>query len=187
MKGRTSWGRVANLLVKCLALVIIGTFMALEERGDREDANVAQAQGSPTFLQELPVYFIYADMVRGSAGTQGSAGAQTNLFRRGEEVIWRAIVLDALSGQMLGKEAEVSGIKVTVHVEGGPSLQMRFEGQSRTSGLRYWVAAWRIPADWPIGVRRWWVTVTDPVGVSARFEPIGMATEPGTAGLVVRR
>lgn len=132
-------------------------------------------------------YFVYADMVRGARGARGPVGEQTNVFRRGEQVVWRAVVVDVLSGQMVGSRAELLGVKVTVHVEGGPSLKMRFEGQSSASGLRYWTASWQIPADYSTGAHRWWVEVTDALGTSARFEPIGIATEPTTSGLVVVR
>lgn len=102
-------------------------------------------------------YWVMADVVRGSSGAVGPVGAQTNVFKQGEEVVFRARVLDIATGQdpgLQGKGLKVLqdlGLKVTAYLDDGQSFPMAYgqhpaQAQGREGAAWFWSASWRIPA-----------------------------------------
>lgn len=102
-------------------------------------------------------YWLHADVIRGSSGAVGPVGVQTNVFKQGEEVVFRARVLDIATGQdpgQQGKDLKVLqdlGLKVTAYLDDGQSFPMAYgqsptQAQSRTAAAWFWSASWKIPA-----------------------------------------
>jgi len=129
-----------------------------------------------------PAYVIMADLVRGITGPTGSVCLQTNVFRLGEQVVPRVVVLDALTGSdpgEVGKNVTVieeRGIKVTMYLENGLTFPLRY-GRHPGRGdpaTWLWAMGWTIPDDFPTGRLRWWLVVTDKTGVFVRWDPIGL-------------
>ena len=133
-------------------------------------------------LGVISPYYLYADMVRGAEGARGPAGEQTNVFRRGEQVVWRAVVMDVFQGEAVMARPD---LQVTVVVVGGPRLEMRPAPPGAGDGLPHWFAVWQIPPNQAPGVYRWWVEVADTLGQTGRFDPIAIVEEPTTGGLVI--
>lgn len=158
------------------------------------------ASGAVTAAPRARVaYWLHADVVRGSSGAAGPVGVQTNVFKQGEEVVFRARVLDIATGQDPGQQGkglkalQDLGLKVTAYLDDGQSFPLAY---GRTSGAWFWSASWKIPATYTaphdgaelsIGVAalnlpkdsrwvKWWVIVTDKAGASVRFNSLGANT-----------
>src|SRR3972149_5529057 len=77
-------------------------------------------------------YWIPADLVRGSTGAGGVVGAQTSVFKQGEEVVFRVRVLDIARGQDPGaqgkglKVLQELGLKDVAYLEDGQSFPMTY-------------------------------------------------------------
>ena len=142
----------------------------------------APATGGVPALPPLTPYYVYADMVRGPAGARGPVGDATNVFLPGEQVVWRAVVVDVFRAMVM---TQASDVRVVVGVEAGPTLPMSFRTDPDNPLGGYWTASWTVPRDMPPGVYRWWVEVADSAGQRSRFEPIALDEEPATGGLVL--
>ena len=145
-------------------------------------------------------YWVTADLVRGSTGAAGPVGAQTSVFKQGEEVVFRVRVLDIATGQDPGaqgkglKVLQELGLKVVAYLEDGQSFPMTYgqhpaQPQGREAVAWFWTASWKIPDTYtpphdaagllvPLRGRyvKWWVIVTDKTGASVRFDPVGAGT-----------
>lgn len=158
-------------------------------------------------------YWLMADLVRGSSGAVGPVGVQTNVFKQGEEVVFRARVLDIATGQDPGQQGkglkalQELGLKVIAYLEDGQSFPMTYDqhpaqAQSRGAMLWFWSASWKIPAAYsaphegtellisPKDSRwvKWWLVVTDKAGASVRFDPVGTGTAlPPTPIIIEKR
>ena len=152
-------------------------------------------------------YWLMADVIRGDG-----SGVQTNVFKQGDEVVFRARVLDIATGQDPGragqglKALKDLGLKVTAYLEDGQSFPMTYGRHPAQVGPRetvswFWTASWKIPATYNApndagGLRipvaggryvKWWVIVTDKSGASVRFDPIGVETPPPPIGLIIEK
>lgn len=150
-------------------------------------------------------YWLMADVIRGDA-----SGVQANVFKPGDEVIFRARVLDVTTGQDPGragqglKAIQDLGLKVTAYLDDGQSFPMTYGRHPAQAGPRetvswFWTASWKIPAAYnapndAAGLRipvaggryvKWWLIVADKSGASVRFDPIGAGTTLPTIGLIV--
>ncbi len=135
------------------------------------------------------VYWVMADLVRGVTEPTAPICLQTSVFKAGEQVVWRARVLDVSTGLDPGEEGknqvaiDERGLKVTAYLENGQSFPMRYgqhPGRPKPgeSVVWLWSTAWNIPNEYPTGKLKWWIVVTDKTRVFVRFDPIG--TEPIT-------
>lgn len=143
-------------------------------------------------------YWLHADLVRGSTDAVGRVGVQTSVFKQGEEVVFRARVLDIATGRdpgQLGKGIKAlqnSGIKVIAYLQDGQSFPMTYsqhpaQRQGREPVAWFWSASWRIPAAYTPGSVKWWVIVTDKSGASVRFEPIGAGTALPPIAIIIEK
>ena len=144
------------------------------------------------------VYWVMVDLVRGSVQATATVCAQTNVFKHGEEVVWRARVLDVASSEDPGDGGknlvaiQERGLKVTAYLENGLSLPLRY-GQHpgrATPGAPvawFWATGWKIPDDFPTGTLKWWVVVTDKTGAFVRFDPIGAGANLPAPSIIVER
>jgi len=150
-------------------------------------------------------YLLMADVTRAD-------GVQSNVFKHGDEVIFRARVLDSATGQDPGRAGQGLaaikdlGLKVTAYLEDGQSFPMTYGrhtagGQPRPMVSWYWTASWKIPANYngprdaaglliPVpGGRyvKWWIIAADKSGASVRFDPIGVGTTLPPIGLIIEK
>lgn len=149
-------------------------------------------------------YLLMADVTRAD-------GVQSNVFKQGDEVIFRARVLDSATGQDPGRAGQDLaalkdlGLKVTAYLEDRQSFPMtygRHAGQGpRATVSWYWTASWKIPATYnapneAAGLRipvaggryvKWWVVATDKSGASVRFDPVGAGTTLPPIGLIIEK
>lgn len=145
------------------------------------------------------VYWVVADLVRGSIQPTATVCVQTNVFKHGEEVVWRVKVLDVSSGDDPGDNGknpaalEERGIKVTAYLENGMSFPLRYGKHPGRAAATdpvawFWATGWKIPDDFPTGRLKWWLVVTDKTGAFVRFDPIGFgANLPATPIIIEKR
>lgn len=143
-------------------------------------------------------YWLMADVIRGAADAAGAVGVQTNVFKQGEEVVFRARVLDITTGQDPGRAGQglntirEMGLKVTAYLEDGQSFPMTYgrhpaQAQGRETVSWFWTASWKIPATQAPGRVKWWVIAADKTGSSTRFDPIGAGTNLPPIALIIEK
>lgn len=141
------------------------------------------------------VYWVAADLVRGSVQPTGTVCVQTNVFKHGEEVVWRVKVLDVSTSQDPGGDGnnptaiEERGIKVTAYLENGMSFPLRY-GRHPGRGdpaAWFWATGWKVPDDFPTGRLKWWLVVTDKTGAFVRFDPIGSGANLPAPMLIIEK
>lgn len=142
------------------------------------------------------LYWVTADLVRGSAQPTGPVCVQTNVFRHGEAIVWRVRVLDVANGEDPGDAGkniaafDQRGITVTAYLENGQTIPLRYgqhppRPRPGDAVAWFWAGSWIIPADYPTGTLRWWVVVRDKSGAFVRFDPIGSGTNlPGNRVII---
>jgi hypothetical protein len=111
------------------------------------NAEEAAAQGQ--------AYVIVSDVIRGSGGApQGPGCTQTSAFKKGEQLVWRAVVYDAKTGAFVNTPKDVidQGLKMKVTAEGQAPIDMTFDqhpGANRNPKpediIYYWTGPWIIP------------------------------------------
>ena len=145
----------------------------------------------PALAEQAPRYYVVADVVRGSRNATGPSCVETNLFKLGEQVVWRADVYDARTGQLLDDKAtaERLGLKVEAEVEGVGTFPLELGPHPRQAPqVMFWAGAWEIPPVFRTGLFRWRIIVTDKEGNRAVYDPVG-ARRPEMPGswLVIER
>jgi hypothetical protein len=111
---------------------------------------------------------LYVDSVNGTrpaAAAPRSVGcSQTNVYKRGEQVVFRAWGMDLKSGAVLTldnvKEAHVS-------IAGQPNLTLNYGAHGVVS---FWSAPWNLPTDFPLGSTTAHVVFTTLDGQTATFD-----------------
>ncbi|HET9059656.1 MAG TPA: hypothetical protein VFN61_07020 [Acidimicrobiales bacterium] len=91
--------------------------------------------------------FMYVDTVTGGGSPKPSAGcAQTNLFQRGQVVVFRMYGINAAAG---GENLTSANVAFAyVQIPGVASSKLQFGNHGKSS---YWTAAWTVPANYPLG------------------------------------
>lgn len=124
-----------------------------------------------------PGYFIQADTVRGAIGAQGAVCVAATVYHPGEQVVWRAYVYDAESGERLTQEQiEERGITVTAHLETGEQAQLNFlphPGPDAPNVDWFWAGGFVVPEDYPTGTVSYTLEASDDEGATGTFAPIG--------------
>lgn len=121
---------------------------------------------------------IQADTVSGPlnipADDRGSAVCVLqSRFARNSEIVWRARVIDPVSGEELGEDALES---VVVNLGDGQTLDMRYGPHPRDNPTDFfWTTSFDIPADYPTGTLDYEVVVAALDGRTATFRPFDVA------------
>jgi hypothetical protein len=111
---------------------------------------------------------LYVDSVNGTrpaaAAPRQVGCSQTNVYKRGEQVVFRAWGMDLKSGDVLTlenvKEAHVA-------IAGQPSLTLNFGAHGV---VEFWSAPWNLPKDFPLGTTVVHVAFTTLDGRTGTFD-----------------
>lgn len=133
--------------------------------------------------QEGQAYVIVSDVIRGSGGDPtGPSCVETSVFQRGEQVVWRAVVFDARTGQLVNTPEAVQerGLRMWVEVEGQDEPIEMEHGQHPPERFKpkpediiyYWAGAWIIPPN-VTGEFKYTITVEDKDGNRGVLEIMG--------------
>jgi hypothetical protein len=95
---------------------------------------------------------LYVDTVNGTrppaAAPRPIGCTQTNVFKRGEQLVVRAWGADMTTNDVLSSENVESA---TASITGQPNLILTWGAHGGTSKVFYWTAPWNIPSDYPLG------------------------------------
>lgn len=117
--------------------------------------------------------FVYVDTVNGSrpvgVAPRPFSCTQTNNFKRGEQVVFRAWGSEAATGDILSTE-NVANATVTVPGVAEP-LKLNWGAHGAASNrVWFWTAAWVIPADYPLGTANARIVIETESGKFARYD-----------------
>ena len=107
-------------------------------------------------LAQVPTLnmFLYVDTVNGTRPAPGTAPrpvgcSHTNVFKRGEQVVFRVWGSLAESGEILSSQ----NVKYAyVKTPGLPNLKLNWGGHGATTNrVWFWANAYLVPADYPLG------------------------------------
>ena len=131
-------------------------------------------------------YFVRADAVRGGQNATGPTCVLTPVFKTGEQIVWRAEVFDANTGEKITPErAEDVGMTVTAVLADGKEYEMENGPHPRQEPQIYlWVGAWTIPPVYPTGMLNYEIVVEDDLGNSVTWQPIGQDRPGGYGSLI---
>lgn len=139
-----------------------------EETEDTTAATVA--------VQEPVV--IQADTVSGPLNIPTEEGGsavcvQQSRFARNSEIVWRARIIDPVSGEELSDETLES---VVANLGDGQTLDMRYGQHPRDNPTdSFWTTSFDIPADYPTGTLDYEIVATTTDGRTASFKPFDVA------------
>ena len=119
--------------------------------------------------QQGQAYVIVSDVIRGSQGApQGPGCTETNVFKKGEQLVWRAVVYDAKTGALINTPKDVAdrGLKMNAKLEGNDPIAMN-HGQHPGANsnpkpediIYYWAGPWIIPPNVATGKFKYAITV----------------------------
>ena len=94
---------------------------------------------------------LYADAVNGGGGAvpRPIGCTQTNVFRRGEELVMRAWGFDLVRRTVITMD---NAVEAYTTVPGKAKLALNWGSHGPATGkVWYWTNAWKIPADYPLG------------------------------------
>ncbi len=134
-----------------------------------------------------PAYFVQADVVRGAIGATGAVCVFNGVFQQGEQVVWRAYVFDAETGEVLTPEQVQSlGIQVFGVLDDNQKAELHFMPHPPGSDKAefFWAGGWQIPADFATGNYAWTLQVVDAAGNTATYSPMGAALGLGAISIV---
>jgi hypothetical protein len=104
-----------------------------------------------------------SDMVSGGGGC-----VLDNVYKPGEEVVFRVRVYDPVTGEQMDNKALSS---VTVSLPDGQSFTANYGAHPSTNPTdHFWTAAWTIPANYPTGTLAYTETATAADGRTGTFD-----------------
>jgi len=121
-------------------------------------------------------YFVQADMVRGAANAMGAVCVPNSVFFPGEQIVFRAVVYDAATGQeMRHEDIAARGIEATVHIDDVTAIPMFYPPvtEGTPPGAYFFRGPFMIRADSTTGMFDWWIDIVDADGNTTTFTPIG--------------
>jgi hypothetical protein len=189
LRTRVAVGLVAAIGVGGMAIAIAGAGAST----GRATATTTTSSTTTTTLAR-PVQgngphhvFFNVDTVQGGGGTvklaADAACSMTNLFQRGEVVVFRMYGLHVSTG---GNDlTNVSVKSAWVKVPGLPKMPLVYSTHPTKPAVSYWTAAWPVAKSYPLGVVNYTVTVvTNPVpsgGLTAAVpQEVGVYTQQST-------
>jgi hypothetical protein len=104
-----------------------------------------------------------SDMVSGGGGC-----VLDNVYKPGQEVVFRVRVYDPVTGEQMDNKALSS---VTVSLPDGQSFTANYGAHPSTNPTdHFWTAAWTIPANYPTGTLAYTETATAADGRTGTFD-----------------
>jgi hypothetical protein len=151
MKLKKSWKLItAGVLIGAIAVVAA--------------ACSGSTQSTPTAtIQAAKNLILSSDIVSGGGGC-----VLDNVYKPGEEVVFRVRVYDPATGDQMDNKALSS---VTVSLPDGQSFTANYGGHPSTNPLdHFWTAAWTIPTNYPTGTISYTATATAVDGRTGTFD-----------------
>lgn len=149
-----------------IAMVAAITLLAVACADGEAEEEGAEELAAPLVIQ--------ADTVRGSANIPEEERAGTvcvlqSRYARNSDIVWRASVLDPVTGEELD-DSELTS--VTVELADGETIEMEYGEHPRENPTdEFWAGAWDVPADYATGTLEYTITAEAEDGRTATYEP----------------
>jgi hypothetical protein len=121
---------------------------------------------------------VQADVVSGplnipSEEAAGKVCVLQSRFARNSEIVWRARVMDPVTGEQLS-DTDLEGVQV--QLADGQVLDMRYGDHPRDNPTdRFWTTAFDVPVDYPTGTLGYEIVATAIDGNTGSFVPFNVA------------
>ncbi|MFB6290520.1 MAG: twin-arginine translocation signal domain-containing protein [Candidatus Bipolaricaulia bacterium] len=125
-------------------------------------------------------YVIVAEVVKGGSGAVAKAGAPcelTSVFKRGEQIVWHAVLFSGNTGEKLNDHDEITkrGLKVQAELENGKKIDMHHgkHPPDEKPKVWFWAGAWKVSPGVPTGKMTYKLTAEDKKGRTGTLEMFG--------------
>ncbi len=122
-------------------------------------------------------YVIVSEVVKGGSGAVGKPCELTSTFKKGEQIVWHAVVFSGKTGEKINDHAEVEnrGLKLQVTLENGAKVNLNHSKHPPDGSpkIYYWGGAWKISPGAPTGKMTYSITAEDKEGRSGKLEMFG--------------
>jgi hypothetical protein len=124
----------------------------------------SSTQSTPPASNQVATNLILSsDMVSGGGGC-----VLDNVYKPGEEVVFRVRVYDPVTGKQMDNKALSS---VIVSLPDGQSFTANYGGHPNSNPVdHFWTTAWTIPANYPTGTLTYTATATAADGRTGTFD-----------------
>lgn len=125
-------------------------------------------------------YVIVSEVVKGSADSVGPPCQLTSTFKKGEQIVWHAVLFSGSTGEKLNDHKELMdrGMKVEVELENGETVDMNHSEHPPDGSpkIYYWGGSWKISPGVPTGKMTYKITAEDDEGRTGTLEMFGDKT-----------
>ncbi|MFP4135518.1 MAG: twin-arginine translocation signal domain-containing protein [Candidatus Acetothermia bacterium] len=122
-------------------------------------------------------YVIVAEVVKGSSGSVGKPCELTSTFKKGEQIVWHAVVFSGETGEKINDHEEIQdrGLKLQVELENGETLDMNHSEHPSDDSpkIYYWGSSWKISPGASTGKLTYSITAEDDEGRMGKLEMFG--------------
>lgn len=122
-------------------------------------------------------YVIVGEVVKGSSGAVGAPCGLNSTFKKGEQIVWHAVVFSGETGEKINDHGEIQdrGLELQVEVENGDTVDMHHSEHppDGTPKIYYWGGAWKISPGVPTGKMTYSITAEDDEGRMGKLEMFG--------------
>lgn len=125
-------------------------------------------------------YVIVAEVVKGSSDSVGPPCGLTDTFKKGEQIVWHAVLFSGNTGEKVNDHQEIQdrGLKVQVELENGDTVDMHHSEHPPDGSPKifYWGGSWKISPGVPTGKMTYKITAEDDEGRTGALEMFGDKT-----------
>ena len=147
-------------------------------------AATSQAANAPFPMNPYPgastdyAFYLQTLFGHGSKVKPAKYCAQSSVFQRGNQIVFRLYIVDAHTGNVVtGKGMS----RVTVEIPGQPDLVMTYKpqgGNPDATSPWLWSVAWVIPSDYPVGTFAFKINATvKKTGKTVVYDPVVPGTD----------
>lgn len=122
-------------------------------------------------------YVIVAEVVKGGSGAIGPPCGLTSTFKKGEQIVWHAVLFSGKTGEKINDHAEVKdrGLKLQVTLENGANVNLNHSEHPPDGSpkIYYWSGGWQISPGAPTGKMTYEISAKDKEGRMGKLEMFG--------------
>lgn len=125
-------------------------------------------------------YVIVNEVVKGGGGAVVESGAPcelTSVFKKGETIVWHAVIFSGKTGKKINDPAEIQkrGLKLQVELENGDKVKMHHgkHPPDEKPKVYFWSGSWKISPGAPTGRMTYSLTAKDKKGRTGKVKMFG--------------
>lgn len=122
-------------------------------------------------------YVIVTEVVKGGSGSVGPPCGLTSTFKKGEQIVWHAVLFSGKTGEKINDHSEIKkrGLKVQVKLENGKKVDMHHSEHppDESPKIYYWSGGWKVSPGTPTGKMTYEITAQDKEGRMGKLEMFG--------------